>query len=53
MAALPDPAPHHVTSYRYMREYAVRETLTESAIQSIIGGTTEIMKEIIGRSLGL
>ena len=49
MAALPDPAPHHVTSYRYMREYAVRETLTESAIQSIIGGTTEI----IGRSLGL
>ncbi|MGH3179931.1 MAG: acyl-CoA dehydrogenase family protein, partial [Streptosporangiaceae bacterium] len=26
---------------------------TDSRVQSIFGGTTEIMKEIIGRGLGL
>ena len=39
--------------YGYMREYAVGRAWTDSRVQSIFGGTTEIMKEIIGRSLGL
>src|SRR6201994_300718 len=39
--------------YGYMREYAVGRAWTDGRIQSIFGGTTEIMKEIIGRGLGL
>jgi long-chain-acyl-CoA dehydrogenase len=36
-----------------MREYRVARAWADSRVQSIFGGTTEIMKEIIGRSLGL
>src|SRR6516225_9911662 len=39
--------------YGYMREYAVGRAWTDSRAQSIFGGTTEIMKEIVGRGLGL
>ena len=39
--------------YGYMREYAVGRAWTDSRVQSIFGGTTEIQKEIIGRGLGL
>ncbi|GGS77412.1 acyl-CoA dehydrogenase family protein [Streptomyces griseoviridis] len=37
--------------YGYMTEYAVARAFLDSRIQTIYGGTTEIMKEIIGRSL--
>lgn len=37
--------------YGYMTEYAVARAYTDGRIQTIYGGTTEIMKEIIGRSL--
>lgn len=37
--------------YGYMTEYPVAKAFTDSRIQTIYGGTTEIMKEIIGRSL--
>jgi alkylation response protein AidB-like acyl-CoA dehydrogenase len=39
--------------YGYMREYPIAKAWLDSRIQTIYGGTTEIMKEIIGRSLGL
>ena len=39
--------------YGYMREYSVGRAWADSRIQSIFGGTTEIQKEIIARSLGL
>jgi alkylation response protein AidB-like acyl-CoA dehydrogenase len=39
--------------YGYMREYPVARAWADSRAQSIFGGTNEIMKEIIGRSLGL
>jgi alkylation response protein AidB-like acyl-CoA dehydrogenase len=39
--------------YGYMTEYAVSRAYTDSRIQTIYGGTTEIMKDIIGKSLGL
>ena len=39
--------------YGYMREYAVARAFVDARIQTIYGGTTEIMKEIIGRDLGL
>jgi long-chain-acyl-CoA dehydrogenase len=39
--------------YGYMREYAVARAWANARVQSIYGGTTEIMKEIIGRGLGL
>jgi acyl-CoA dehydrogenase len=39
--------------YGYMREYPVARAWADSRAQSIYGGTTEIMKEIIGRGLGL
>jgi acyl-CoA dehydrogenase len=39
--------------YGYMMEYPVARAFVDSRIQTIYGGTTEIQKEIIGRSLGL
>jgi alkylation response protein AidB-like acyl-CoA dehydrogenase len=38
--------------YGYMREYPVARAWTDARVTRIYGGTTEIMKEIIGRSLG-
>ncbi len=37
--------------YGYMNEYRIARAFTDGRIQTIYGGTTEIMKEIIGRSL--
>ena len=39
--------------YGYMSEYPIAKAFVDSRIQTIYGGTTEIQKEIIGRSLGL
>ena len=39
--------------YGYMSEYPISKAYTDSRIQTIYGGTTEIQKEIIGRMLGL
>ena len=39
--------------YGYMREYPIARAFMDSRVQTIYGGTTEIMKEIIGRSLGV
>ncbi|KAA0120517.1 acyl-CoA dehydrogenase family protein [Mycolicibacterium sp. P9-22] len=39
--------------YGYMREYPVSRSFADARIQTIYGGTTEIMKEIIGKDLGL
>jgi alkylation response protein AidB-like acyl-CoA dehydrogenase len=37
--------------YGYMNEYPIAKAYVDNRIQTIYGGTTEIMKEIIGRSL--
>jgi alkylation response protein AidB-like acyl-CoA dehydrogenase len=37
--------------YGFMREYAVGKAYVDSRVQTIYGGTTEIMKELIGREL--
>jgi alkylation response protein AidB-like acyl-CoA dehydrogenase len=39
--------------YGYMSEYPVAKAWLDGRVQSIYGGTNEIMKEIVGRSLGL
>ncbi|MDX6266953.1 MAG: hypothetical protein QOD70_1693 [Frankiales bacterium] len=39
--------------YGYMLEYPVAKAFMDSRVQTIYGGTTEIMKEIVGRSLGV
>ncbi|WP_216907240.1 acyl-CoA dehydrogenase family protein [Nocardia noduli] len=39
--------------YGYMKEYPIAKAYMDARIQTIYGGTTEIMKEIIGRSLKL
>ena len=39
--------------YGYMREYDVERALRDARLGPIGGGTAEIMKEIIGRQLGL
>jgi alkylation response protein AidB-like acyl-CoA dehydrogenase len=39
--------------YGYMLEFPIARSYVDARIQTIYGGTTEIMKEIIGRSMGL
>jgi alkylation response protein AidB-like acyl-CoA dehydrogenase len=39
--------------YGYMMEYPIAQAYLDARVQTIYGGTTEIMKEIIGRGLGL
>jgi alkylation response protein AidB-like acyl-CoA dehydrogenase len=39
--------------YGYMEEYEIARMWRNARVQRIYGGTTEIMKEIVGRSLGL
>jgi alkylation response protein AidB-like acyl-CoA dehydrogenase len=39
--------------YGYMLEYPIARAFIDSRISTIYGGTTEIQKEIIGRSLGI
>jgi acyl-CoA dehydrogenase len=39
--------------YGYMREYPIAKAYLDARVQTIYGGTTEVMKEIIGRSLKL
>jgi alkylation response protein AidB-like acyl-CoA dehydrogenase len=37
----------------YMLEYPIAKAYIDTRVETIFGGTTEIMKEIIGRSIGL
>ena len=39
--------------YGYMLEYPIARAYVDARITTIYGGTTEIMKEIVGRSLGV
>jgi len=39
--------------YGYMSEYPISKAYTDTRIQTIYGGSTEIMKDIVGKSLGL
>jgi alkylation response protein AidB-like acyl-CoA dehydrogenase len=39
--------------YGYMSEFPVSKHWLDGRVQSIYGGTNEIMKEIVGRGLGL
>ncbi|MHB1877070.1 MAG: acyl-CoA dehydrogenase family protein, partial [Streptosporangiaceae bacterium] len=39
--------------YGYMLEYPVARAFVDGRAQTIFGGTTEVMKEIIGRGLGV
>ncbi|REJ74032.1 MAG: acyl-CoA dehydrogenase [Acidobacteria bacterium] len=39
--------------YGYMAEYPISRAFLDARIQTIYGGTSEIMKEIVGRGLGL
>jgi acyl-CoA dehydrogenase len=39
--------------YGYMQEYPVARDYVDARISRIYGGTTEIMKEVIGRAMGL
>ena len=38
--------------YGYMLEYPIARAFQDARISTIYGGTTEIMKEVVGRSLG-
>lgn len=38
--------------YGYMKEYAIARAFADARVTSIYAGTSEIMKEIIGRSMG-
>jgi len=39
--------------YGYMMEYPIARAYLDARVQTIYGGTTEIMKEIIGRGMGV
>lgn len=36
-----------------MEEYPIERAFRDARVQTIYGGTNEIMKDIVGRSLGL
>ena len=36
-----------------MTEYPISKAYLDTPVQTIYGGTTEIMREIIGRTMGL
>jgi alkylation response protein AidB-like acyl-CoA dehydrogenase len=37
--------------YGYMREYPIARAFVDARVSTLYGGTTEIMKEIIGRQV--
>ena len=39
--------------YGYMKEYPISRYFVDARVQSIYGGTNEIMKELIARRIGL
>jgi acyl-CoA dehydrogenase len=39
--------------YGYMREYGIERAVRDARLGPIGGGTDEIMKEILGKQLGL
>jgi len=39
--------------YGYMMEYPISKAFLDARVQTIFAGTTEIMKEVIGRQMGL
>jgi len=39
--------------YGYMTEYPIARAYADARVTSIYGGTTEVMKTIIAKSLGL
>ena len=39
--------------YGFMNEYPIARAYADARVTTIYGGTTEIMKELIGRSMGL
>jgi len=39
--------------YGYMEDYDIARAWRDGRVQTIYGGTTEIMKEIVSKSLGL
>lgn len=39
--------------YGYMMEYPIARAYLDARVQTIYGGTTEIMKEIVGRGMGV
>jgi acyl-CoA dehydrogenase len=39
--------------YGYMWEYPIARAWADARVQRIYGGTNEIMKEVIARSIGL
>ena len=39
--------------YGYMNEYPIAKAFLDARVQRIYGGTNEIMKELISRSIGL
>jgi alkylation response protein AidB-like acyl-CoA dehydrogenase len=39
--------------YGYMNEFPIAKAFVDARVTTLYGGTTEIMKEIIGRSLDL
>jgi acyl-CoA dehydrogenase len=39
--------------YGYMWEYPIARAFADARVQRIYGGTNEIMKEVISRSMGL
>jgi alkylation response protein AidB-like acyl-CoA dehydrogenase len=39
--------------YGYMTEYPIAQLYVDARVMRIYGGTTEIMKEIIAKDLGL
>jgi acyl-CoA dehydrogenase len=53
MCAVADEAIQIHGGYGYMREYGVERAYRDARLGPIGGGTDEVMKEILGKQLGL
>jgi acyl-CoA dehydrogenase len=47
-----DRCPQIHGGYGYINEYEVARLLRDARVQRLYGGTTEIMKDLMGRSMG-
>jgi acyl-CoA dehydrogenase len=50
---IPDQSLQIHVGYGYMREHGIERAVRDARLGPIVGGAAEIMKEIVGKTMGL